>query len=56
MSLWQIDDKATSEYMSLFYKNFSEGSTVHDAYTSTIIEMKQKYPDPYYWAAFILLD
>lgn len=56
MSLWQIDDKATSEYMSLFYKNLSEGSTVHDAYTSTILEMKQKYPDPYYWAAFVLLD
>lgn len=56
MSLWQIDDKATSEYMDIFYKKLSEGSTIHDAYTSTVLEMKHRYPDPYYWASFIMLD
>lgn len=56
MSLWQIDDKATSEYMSLFYERLFSGYSKHEAYISTILAMKEKYPDPYYWASFILLD
>lgn len=56
MSLWQIDDKATSEYMSLFYKKLSNGSSIHDAYVGTVLDMKKKYVDPYYWASFVLLD
>ena len=56
MSLWQIDDRATSEYMSLFYENLIEGSSKHDAYIRTVLTMKEKYPDANYWASFILLD
>ena len=56
MSLWQIDDKATSEYMSLFYEKLVEGYSKHDAYFSTVLSMKEKYPDATYWASFVLLD
>lgn len=56
MSLWQIDDKATSEYMSLFYEKLVEGYSKHDAYISTVLTMKEKYPDANYWASFVLLD
>lgn len=56
MSLWQIDDKATSEYMGLFYEKLANGTSMHDAYTSTVNAMKEKYKDPNYWASFILLD
>ena len=56
MSLWQIDDKATSEYMSLFYEKLVEGYSKHDAYVSTVLTMKEKYPDATYWASFVLLD
>lgn len=56
MSLWQIDDKATSEYMSLFYEKLVGGSSIHDAYMSTVLSMKEKYPDANYWASFVLLD
>ena len=56
MSLWQIDDKATSEYMSLFYAKLVEGYAKHDAYISTVLTMKEKYPDANYWASFVLLD
>ncbi|MBR4913638.1 MAG: CHAT domain-containing protein, partial [Bacteroidales bacterium] len=56
MSLWQIDDKATSEYMSLFYEKLVEGYSKHDAYISTVLSMKEKYPDATYWASFVLLD
>lgn len=56
MSLWQIDDRATSEYMSLFYEKLLEGYSKHDAYISTVLTMKEKYPDANYWASFVLLD
>ena len=56
MSLWKIDDKTTSEYMSLFYNNLTSGLSKHESYKRTIAEMKKKYRDPYYWASFILLD
>lgn len=56
MSLWQIDDKATSEYMSLFYEKLVKGYSKHDAYISTVLSMKEKYPDATYWASFVLLD
>lgn len=56
MSLWQIDDKATSEYMSLFYEKLVEGYSKHDAYISTVLTMKERYPDANYWASFVLLD
>lgn len=56
MSLWKIDDKTTSEYMSLFYNNLTSGLSKHESYKRTVAEMKKKYRDPYYWASFILLD
>ncbi len=56
MSLWQIDDRATSEYMSLFYEKLVEGYSKHDAYISTVLTMKERYPDANYWASFVLLD
>lgn len=56
MSLWQIDDRATSEYMSLFYEKLIEGFSKHDAYIRAVLTMKERYPDANYWASFILLD
>lgn len=56
MSLWKIDDRATLEYMNLFYEKLVEGYSKHDAYISTVFTMKEKYPDANYWASFVLLD
>lgn len=56
MSLWSIDDKATSEYMGLFYDFLTSGLSKQESYKRTVTEIKKKYNDPYYWASFILLD
>lgn len=57
MSLWKVDDEATKEYMETFYKLYlKEGKTIHEAYQLTQSQMKKKYKNPYYWAAFILLE
>ena len=61
MSLWKVDDEATSLLMTEFYKNWiSGGKTKHDALElakQTVRSHKEKgWDTPKYWAAFILLD
>lgn len=56
MSLWNINDKATSEYMGFFYSFLSSGLSKQASYRRAVAEMRKKYDDPYYWASFILLD
>ena len=56
MSLWNINDKATSEYMGFFYGFLASGLSKQESYRRTIIEMKKTHADPYFWASFILLD
>ncbi|MCD4682218.1 MAG: tetratricopeptide repeat protein [Bacteroidales bacterium] len=54
MSLWQVPDKETVEFMETFYNNWLGGMDIRDAFLKTQDKMKQEY-DPYFWAAFVLL-
>ena len=56
MSLWEVDDKATFEFMTAFYRALTKGRSKHDAFCETQRQIKKNYEDPYYWAAFIMLD
>ena len=56
MSLWKIDDKATSEFMGMFYEKLLKGYSKHEAYIYATHTMKEKYQDANYWASFVLLD
>lgn len=56
MSLWEVDDDATSFMMQSFYQNLLNGMNKRDAFASAQKEVKKKYTDPRYWAAFIMLD
>ncbi|OFX37532.1 MAG: hypothetical protein A2X08_15240 [Bacteroidetes bacterium GWA2_32_17] len=55
MTLWEIADKKTVEFMESFYNNLLNGKEIRIAFNLTQKEMKKKY-DPYYWAAFILIE
>ncbi len=55
MSLWQVPDTETSEFMQLFYTNMLDGQQIGDAFRATQKVMREKY-DPYYWAAFVLIE
>jgi CHAT domain-containing protein len=55
MSLWKVDDKVTSEYMQIFYGHYAQGKSIRESYNLTRNEIKQKYPQPYYWGAFVLV-
>ena len=57
MSLWSVSDKATKEFMVLFHKELAgNGWNKREAFASARQALRQKYPDPYYWAAFIMVD
>ena len=56
MSLWKVDDKVTQEFMTLFYDIWlNEKTSIREAFNRTQLEIKAKYPEPYYWGAFILV-
>ena len=57
MSLWEVDDNATNELMTMFYKCLAEGMDRHDALHSAQNHVKVTCgTDPELWAGFILLD
>jgi CHAT domain-containing protein len=55
MSLWQVPDKETSEFMSLFYKSVLKTNDIEQSFRITQLKMRKKYA-PYYWAAFVLIE
>lgn len=60
MSLWKVDDAATSMFMQSFYKHWLAGASKHDAF-ALAQETVRSYPEkdwesPYFWAGFIMLD
>jgi CHAT domain-containing protein len=57
MSLWSVSDEKTQELMTLFYINLiNNNMTKEDALHQAKLAMKKLYPEPYYWAGFILLE
>jgi CHAT domain-containing protein len=57
MSLWDVPDKETTEFMERFYESWLEGNDIRDAFQSSQTVMKNKYKtDPSKWAAFVLVE
>lgn len=59
MSLWQVDDEATSLLMEDFYRNLllkklSVNEALHLAQEN--IRKQKKFSNPYYWAGWVLLE
>lgn len=54
MSLWQVPDKETEEFMIMFYEHLVKYNDVKKAFSKTQLKMSKKY-DPFYWGAFILI-
>ncbi|GAB3953641.1 CHAT domain-containing protein [Spirosoma harenae] len=56
LSLWNVEDKATSEFMSRFYQKLSESRDVRKAFEATQADYRKNQPnDPYKWA-FVLVE
>jgi CHAT domain-containing protein/tetratricopeptide (TPR) repeat protein len=53
-SLWTVDDQATGLLMCSFYTHLKRGMSKAEALRAAQSETRRQYPDPYYWAAFVL--
>jgi len=56
ITLWEVSAEHTKEFIILFYTKLLDGQSIHDAFYETQAEMKNKYPNPYHWAAYVLVE
>ncbi len=55
LTLWDVHDQSTSDFMTRFYRRFQEGQGKAAALRSAMIELRETYPHPYHWAPFALI-
>ncbi|MCS6973259.1 MAG: CHAT domain-containing protein [Cyclobacteriaceae bacterium] len=55
MSLWKVDDHVTQELMTQFYTQLFSGKSKRAAFEEAQALIRNKYPHPYYWGAFVLI-
>lgn len=58
MSLWVVDDFATQELMSNFYREWIKDPSAENrqkAFRIAQIKLKERFPEPYYWGAFVMV-
>jgi CHAT domain-containing protein len=55
LSLWDVQDESTAEYMTTFYRRMAEGQTAAVASRDALRNLRSKYEHPYYWAPFCLV-
>ena len=55
MSLWPVSDDATKDLMITFYDGWIKTGNLYEAFKQAQLEVKKKYPEPYFWGAFILV-
>lgn len=59
MSLWSVSDKTTSEFMTIFYERLADKNNAWNkrkAFEEAKEIIRKKHPDPFHWAAFVMLD
>ena len=53
-TLWSVQDKATQILMVNFYKKILSGKSKAESLREAQLELMKKYPNPFYWAPFII--
>jgi len=53
-SLWKVSDESTAMLMQQFYRGMSQGLTPAAALRASALSVREKYPHPFYWAAFVV--
>ncbi len=52
-SLWQVSDESTAMLMQGFYRRLREGESTAEALRESALEVRKRFPHPFYWAPFI---
>src|SRR5208282_649203 len=55
LSLWDVHDKSTAEFMTAFYALLRQGKSKAEALRASMLELRSRYPHCYQWAPFILV-
>jgi CHAT domain-containing protein len=55
LSLWTVDDDATADLMSEFYKNLLQTSSPATALRQAQLAVLQTKPHPFFWSPFVLV-
>jgi CHAT domain-containing protein len=55
LSLWDVHDRSTAEYMRAFYGFLQQGKSKAEALREAMLKLRASYPHPYQWAPFILI-
>lgn len=59
MALWNVSDKVATEFMITFYEQLASQKCQWDkrkAFEQAKLIIRDKYPEPFLWAAFVMLD
>ena len=55
LSLWDVHDESTKDFMIGFYTRLGQGFSLPAAMQGTMLELRERYPHPYHWAPFLLI-
>jgi len=55
LTLWDVNDSSTAEFMKSFYASALEHQDPALALQNAIQQLRKQYPHPYYWAPFVLV-
>jgi CHAT domain-containing protein len=55
LTLWDVQDSSTAEFMRFFYESFTAGSNKAKAVRDASLKLRRSYRHPYYWAPFVLV-
>ncbi len=55
LTLWDVNDRSTAEFMRLFYRRLMVNPNKAKALQYAMEEVRQAWPHPFYWAPFVLV-
>jgi len=55
LSLWDVHDQSTADFMACFYRRLQDGNSKASALRGAMTELRERYPHPYHWAPFTLI-
>ncbi len=55
LSLWDVHDESTKDFMIAFYARLQQGEAKSAAMQAAMLELREKHPHPYHWAPFSLI-
>jgi hypothetical protein len=56
VSLWKVPDSQTALLMEKFYQYLSVGLSPENALREAQMNMREQFPEPFYWAGFVLIS